>query len=210
LYDTSRSWNGRPRSDGRNPNWPARPLVEHREQPVGVDDELHDRADVEHRRKHRRLIYRIETVFFVGLRHDGHPLPPVVLRDLPEDSPSQVDRRKQRRMRQQHLGLAEEEHSLIGECEVEARQHPALRLGVEVHQRIAADQKVDARNRCVLNQVVAAEDHRPAQVLVEHEPIVLRRKVLLEPRCRHGRHLLLRVDGRAHAWSRACSSTSVA
>jgi hypothetical protein len=49
--------------------------------------------------------------------------------------------------------------------EVEAGEDPRLRLGVEVHQRVAADQQVDARDRRVLDQVVPAEDHRAAQVL---------------------------------------------
>ena len=41
--------------------------------------------------------------------------------------------------------------------------------GVEVHERVAADEQVDARDRRVVNEVVAAEDHRPAKVLAEHE-----------------------------------------
>ena len=45
-----------------------------------------------------------------------------------------------------------------------------LRLGVEVHQRVAAHEQVDPRDRGVLHEVVAPEDHRPAQVLAEDVP----------------------------------------
>jgi hypothetical protein len=63
--------------------------------------------------------------------------------------------------------LAEEQHAGRGEREVEPREDPRLRLGVEVHQRVAAQQQVDPRDRGVLHQVVPPEDHRAAQVLAE-------------------------------------------
>ena len=53
--------------------------------------------------------------------------------------------------------------------EVQAAEDLRLGLGVEVHQGVAADQQVDPGDRRVLHQVVAAEDHRAAQVLPEHE-----------------------------------------
>ena len=49
---------------------------------------------------------------------------------------------------------------VVVEREVEPAQDPRLRLGVEVHERVAADEQVDARDRRVLHEVVAAEDHR--------------------------------------------------
>ena len=61
-----------------------------------------------------------------------------------------------------------------------AGQHLRLGLGVEVHQGVAADQQVDARDRGVLDQVVPAEDDRPSELLVEGEPILLPVEVPLQ------------------------------
>lgn len=57
-----------------------------------------------------------------------------------------------------------------------------LGLGVEVHQRVAADQQVDPGDRRVLDEVVAPEDHRTAQVLAEAVPAALQLEELLELR----------------------------
>jgi hypothetical protein len=42
-----------------------------------------------------------------------------------------------------------------------------LRLGTEVHERITGDEKVDARDRRILHQVVVAEDDVAAEDRVE-------------------------------------------
>ena len=94
--------------------------------------------------------------------------------------------------------------------EVESAQDLRLRLGGEVHERVAADEQVDPRDRCVLDEVVAAEDHAAAQVLAEHVALVgpleeaLERVVAARPRSA--------AAGTRHAarWSSASSSTSVA
>ena len=51
-------------------------------------------------------------------------------------------------------------------------QDLGLRLGGEVHERVAAHEQVDARDRRVLHEVVAAEDHAAPQVLAEHVALV--------------------------------------
>ena len=71
-----------------------------------------------------------------------------------------------------HLRLAEHQHAAVAQREVEVPQDPALRLGVEVHQRVAADQQVQPRDRRVADEVVAAEDDRAAEVLAERQPLV--------------------------------------
>jgi hypothetical protein len=43
----------------------------------------------------------------------------------------------------------------------------ALHIGVEVHERVATQQQIDTRDRRILQQVVAAEDHRPASIRIE-------------------------------------------
>ena len=59
--------------------------------------------------------------------------------------------------------FSEEEIAGLVQGEDEARDDALLRLGVEVHQRVAAHQQIDARDRRVLRQVVAPEDHRRAR-----------------------------------------------
>ena len=68
----------------------------------------------------------------------------------------------------QRLRLAQEQEPAVVQGEVEVVEHAALGLGVEVHQGVPADEEVDPGDGRVLHQVVAAEDHRPSQVLPEH------------------------------------------
>jgi hypothetical protein len=69
--------------------------------------------------------------------------------------------------RQQHFGLAEEQIATGTQGEVEPVDDLGLRLDVEVHQGIAADQQVEPGDRGVAGDVVAAEDHSSAQLGVE-------------------------------------------
>src|SRR3954447_25037643 len=57
------------------------------------------------------------------------------------------------------------EEAAVVEREVEVREDPLLQLGAEVHERVARDEQVDARDRRVPVKVVAAEDDRAAQVV---------------------------------------------
>ena len=72
-------------------------------------------------------------------------------------------------VRQQHLGLAEEKVTALAQREVETVDDLGLGLDIEVHQRVAADQQVQARDRGITGDVVAAEDHPAAQVRAEGE-----------------------------------------
>src|SRR5215471_2086241 len=47
---------------------------------------------------------------------------------------------------------------------MEAGEDAGLRLGVEIHQRVAADEQVEARDRRVLDEVVSPEDDGATQV----------------------------------------------
>src|SRR4051794_20628371 len=100
-------------------------------------------------------------------------------------------------MRDEHLGLAEEQVAPRVQREVEAPQDARLRLRIEVHERVAARQEVDPRDRRVLGEVVAPEDHRPAQVLAERVALVALLEVALEERGRDRLDLLGRVRGLA-------------
>ena len=103
---------------------------------------------------------------------------------LGEHPPLHVDRLERCALGQQRLRLAQEKYARGRQREMEARQNPRLGLGVEVHQAVAADQQVHPGDRRVLDQVVAAEDHRAPQLLVEDVPIVLALEVLLQQRRR--------------------------
>jgi hypothetical protein len=46
-------------------------------------------------------------------------------------------------MTEEHLGLAEEQHTGVGQREVEPGQDSRLRLRGEVHQRVAAHEQID-------------------------------------------------------------------
>ena len=80
--------------------------------------------------------------------------------------------------------------------EVESLEDPRLGLAVEVHQCVAARQEVDPRDRGVLDQVVPAEDHRAAKLLVEQIPAaVLLDEVFRQQLGRDVLHLARRVSG---------------
>ena len=118
-------------------------------------------------------------------------------RRLAEDPALEVDGGEHVAVRDHHLRLAEHQRPVIAQREVEVAQDPALGLRVEVHQRVAAEEQVDPRDRRVLHQVVAAEDDRPPQVLAEREPGVGALEVPLAQRLGHGLEPLGGVDGLA-------------
>ena len=71
-------------------------------------------------------------------------------------------------VREQRLRLAQEQAAVVDQREMEAaRRIAGLRLGVEVHQQVAADEQVDPRDRRVLHQVVPAEDDGASQIAVD-------------------------------------------
>ncbi len=96
-------------------------------------------------------------------------------------------------VREEHLGPAEDRVTRRIEREVEPLDDPRLCLRVEVHQRVAAEEQVDPRNGRVLQQIVAAENHRPAQVAVHHEGAVDRIEILADHLFRHITDLTWRV-----------------
>jgi hypothetical protein len=60
---------------------------------------------------------------------------------------------------EQHLGLAEEEVSRVGQREVESPDDIGLRFRVEIHQRVPGHQEVDPRYGRVSREIVPSEDH---------------------------------------------------
>ena len=105
------------------------------------------------RRVPRRAATGVGTPRAGGRRSRGSPA------HLLEEAPLELDGAEVRRVAQQHLGLAEEQHAVGPQREVQAVEDLRLGLGVEVHQRVAAGEQVDVGDRGVLDQVVAPEDH---------------------------------------------------
>ncbi len=64
--------------------------------------------------------------------------------------------------------------------EMEALQDAPLGLGVEVHQRVPADEQIEPRDGGVGQKVVAAEDDAAAQIAAEEVTRVQRLEVALE------------------------------
>ena len=118
-------------------------------------------------------------------RHDADAVAHRRADDLVEDPPLDVRRAEQVGVRDEHLRLAQHEHAVVVEREVEPAQDPRLRLGVEVHERVAADEQVDPGDRGVLHEVVAAEDHRTPEVAAERVALVGALEEALERLARH-------------------------
>jgi hypothetical protein len=145
-----------------------------------------------------------------GGRVDGQQaIAQAAVRRALEDPPPEVHRPEAVAVRQQRFGLAEEDVAVLRHREVEAGKDPGLGLDVEVHQRVAADQQIDPRDRRVLHQVVAAEDQRSPQIRAKDVPPahrleiarqLLRRQpgdlaVVVARRPRLGERLLVGVGG---------------
>ena len=107
---------------------------------------------------------------------DPDPLPHAALDHLAKDPPLEIAGANSVAVGDQHLRLAEQQNPVVASAKWKRREDPRLRLGGEVHQRVAADQQVDPRDRRVLDQVVATEDDRAAQILAKDVAAVVRSK----------------------------------
>ena len=108
----------------------------------------------------------------------------------------QAHRREKLVLRQHRLRAAQEEEAVVLQPEVELRQRPRLRLAVEIHQRVAAEDQVQVRDGRVVAYVVPAEDHRVAHVAPQGVGIARLLEIFLEQR-RRDRRDGLRGEGRA-------------
>ncbi len=105
-----------------------------------------------------------------------------------EDAPLQIERHKQTGVRKQHFGLAQHQKALGLERKMKAIQDVVLRLGIKVHQGVAADEQVNARDGRVLHQIMPPEDDRAPQVFAEGIGLVMVIKVFFEKPFRDIRH----------------------
>src|SRR5262249_18495923 len=171
---------------GLEPEHRAGVVVDRRDAPAAVDDELADRRLLE-----RRLDRR-------GRRR----LPFFPRRAAPAPARLEPGRRVSREPRArwgvpQRLRLAKREEASSGQREVEIREDALLRGRVEVHERVPREEEVDPGDRRVLHEVVAAEDDTPADVVPEAQAVVGAREVLRPELVWHDGQLLCRVRGMA-------------
>ena len=107
------------------------------------------------------------------------------LRRGPEDPVLEIERREVIAVGDQRLRFPEHEHARGTQREVQVAQDALLGLRVEVDQRVAAHQQVQARDRRVVDQVVAPEDQRSAHVLAQRVALVDALEVALPQLRRH-------------------------
>jgi len=174
----------------------ARAVVEHADRAARLDHHLGDRRRVK------------RDVVHVGMAGHGggpglvvahwhqsvEPVGRIVAAQLPEDAAAKIDRSEHLGPRQQHLRFAEHQDPVIGQRRMKTRQDARLDLGVEVHQRVAAEDQAHARDRRVVNEIVPAEDHRAPQILVQHETVAVGPEIFLQQRGGHRLDLPVRVD----------------
>ena len=127
----------------------------------------------------------------------AQPQAGVGLGHFAEDAIGQFERFEQFAVGQQHLGLAEKQVAVLVQREVEPGENVALTLGIEIHQRVAADDQVEVRDRRIAHQVMPAEDHTVAQVAVEAKAAVYTVKVFLTQVFGHRLNVALVVGGGA-------------
>ena len=60
---------------------------------------------------------------------------------------------------------------------METRENACLNLGIEIHDRVTADQQIEPRDRRVLGQIVTAENDRASQIGAKNITVIKRLKV---------------------------------
>ena len=166
-----------------NPEKSAGPVVEHRQLAGRIQHDLGQRGRFERGLRDERLSRHGICPLNVSRKRRGGSLGPGFARYFPKDSAPRIDGSEERRVRHQHLGLAEKQKAAIGEREMEPREDARLDLRVEIHQRVAADDQRHPRDGRVLNQIVAPEDHGPSQLLIEDVVIAFPVSVLVREAC---------------------------
>ena len=133
-------------------------------------------------------------VLAVGLSAQG-PLAGAAVRYLAGKPALQVHRLEHLTLSHHRFGPAEEEESAVVEREVKSGEDLRLRLRVEVHQGVTADEQIDPRDRGVTDQVMTAEDDLPPQILPEDVRAIHLLEVALQQPGRYSLDLTRGVRG---------------
>ncbi|CAG7000123.1 hypothetical protein PICSAR164_02743 [Mycobacterium avium subsp. paratuberculosis] len=143
-------------------------LVDHRDGVLAGHHDLGHRAGPERQIAHRCQPRQVGVAFVERARRVVVVQAAVAADRLAEDPVLEAQRGEPVTVAEQHLGVPQKQRALRGKRKMQAPQHISLGLGVQIHQRVAAHQQVHPGDRRILDQVVAAEDHRPAQILVKN------------------------------------------
>ncbi len=92
-------------------------------------------------------------------------------RQLREDAGFQFYRSKDIGMGEKHFGPPQEKVSRIIEGEMKTGEDMALNLCIEIHKGVAAREKVEARDRGILNKIMTAKDDGAAEVIAKDESV---------------------------------------
>jgi hypothetical protein len=72
---------------------------------------------------------------------------------------------------EKHFSPAQEKVTRIIEGKMKTGQDAALNLGIEIHKGIAACEKVEARDRGILNKIMTAKDDGAAEVIPKDKAV---------------------------------------
>ena len=121
----------------------------------------------------------------------------IVSWELGKDAVLQLQGGEQTGMREKHFGPAQEKKPGFLQREVKALEDPPLCFGIEIHDGVAANEQIQARDRGVLNQVVSAENNAAAQFRPEDVAVCRVREILLQIFLWNGLDLFLAVTAGA-------------
>ncbi|GJE69431.1 hypothetical protein CHKEEEPN_0959 [Methylorubrum podarium] len=122
---------------------------------------------------------------------------PAVRLQPAEDARARLDRAEQVGVPGDVLGIAEEQHALRLQREVEDRDDAALQLGVEIDQQVAAGDEVEAGEGRILDDAVLGEDAHLPHFLDDAVGVALPHEPAREPLGADVAHDRLGVAGRA-------------
>ena len=109
----------------------------------------------------------VDGFHVAGLGQDHHPVAWLLARHLAKDAMFYVLRFEQVGVPQQHFRLAQEEKARVAEPKVKTGKDPFLGIAIEIDQGIATDEQVQARDRRILEQIVAAKNDGTPQIVAE-------------------------------------------
>src|SRR5262249_8071478 len=151
------------------------------EKAIDIYNDAGDRSGIEGRFPNANMIdHSIHRLLVAGL----DSIHQTTARDTPcqlsKDTPPQIYRCKGIRVCKQHLSTSQYEEAIVVQTEMKAGQDAVLRLRIEIHERVAADQQINARDGRILQKIMPAKDDRAPQVFIEDEAARYRVKILFQ------------------------------
>src|SRR5579859_4728632 len=117
-----------------------------------INDDLCNGRGVERRLAGSSCVIGRQTRLIRALREHEQALAQIGAGELDRNPSFEIDWRKRPSLGQHRFGTTEEQHAAVIEREMESGEDARLRLGVEVHERVARYEEIDARDRRVLDE----------------------------------------------------------